>query len=102
MASLLLLLPTGDAPVEEHVLVKEETLLGRHPDCDVVIPYLCCARRHARVLRIGAQFYVEDLGSPGATRLNGPEIGNQIRGRTLLRSGDTIWFATRIGVRFQE
>jgi pSer/pThr/pTyr-binding forkhead associated (FHA) protein len=102
MASLLLHLPTVETPAEDYLLEKEETILGRHPDCDLVIPSLCADRRHARIIRIGAQFYVEDMGSRGGTRVNGPEIGNQIRRRTLLRSGDTIWFGAVIVVRFQE
>ena len=66
MASVLLLLPTGDAPVEEHVLKKEATILGRHPNCDVVIPYLCCARRHAseprRVVRVTGSYRGVEVG----------------------------------------
>jgi len=99
MASLRVLV--GDSQVGDYLLEKDETVLGRSPDCDVVIPTLCSARRHARIFRVGDRFYVEDMYSPGGTRVNGPEISNQISGRTLLRDGDSIWFGGVI-VQFRE
>jgi pSer/pThr/pTyr-binding forkhead associated (FHA) protein len=101
VASLQVRVLAGDTQVRDYVLENEETVLGRSRDCDVVIPSVCSARRHARVIRIDDRFFVEDLNTLGGTRVNGPEIGNQIRERTLLRSGDTIWFGTEIVVQFQ-
>lgn len=101
MASLLVRQPESDSPKQCHLLEKQETFLGRDPACDIVIPSLAVSRRHARIIRVGDCFYVEDMDTPGGTRVNGPEVGNQIRGRTLLRDKDEIWFPTAV-VQFRE
>jgi pSer/pThr/pTyr-binding forkhead associated (FHA) protein len=92
----------GNTHVWDYSLEKEQTILGRNPDCDVVIPSLCADRRHARIIRVGDQFYVEDMNSRGGTRVNGREISNQIQGRKPLRGGDEIWFGSDVVVQFQE
>jgi pSer/pThr/pTyr-binding forkhead associated (FHA) protein len=100
MASLQI--RVGDAQVWHYSLEKEQTILGRNADCDVVIPSLCASRRHARIIRVGDQFYVEDMDTPGGTRVNGSKISNQIKGRKVLRRGDEIWFGGGVVVQFQE
>ena len=49
---------------------KDEILIGRERDSDVVIPIPGVGRRHARIIKKGAQFFVEDLGSANGTYLN--------------------------------
>jgi pSer/pThr/pTyr-binding forkhead associated (FHA) protein len=102
MAFFQLSVLTGDKQVREYEFAKDEMVLGRSVDCDVVIPSLCAGRRHARIRREGSQFYVEDLNSRGGTRVNGPGISNQITGRTLLQDGDTIWFGSDVVVQFRS
>jgi pSer/pThr/pTyr-binding forkhead associated (FHA) protein len=102
MASLHLRALLSDAQEQHYLLEKQEALLGRSPDCDVVVPYIHVSRRHAKIIRIGDQFYIEDMGTPGGTRVNGPGIGNQIRERTLLHDKDEIWFADSVVVQFRE
>jgi pSer/pThr/pTyr-binding forkhead associated (FHA) protein len=102
MASPQLHVRAGNLPAAVYFLEKEETVLGRSPDCDVVIPTVFLSRRHARIIRIDGQFFVEDLNTLSGTRVNGRGVSNQIRRRTLLRTGDTIWFDDDIVVQFQE
>ena len=101
MASLHVRKPVSDSPEHRYPLEKQETFLGRDPACDIVIPSPAVSRRHARIIRIDNRFYVEDMDTPGGTRVNGPEVRNQIRGRTLLRDKDEIWFPTAV-VQFRE
>jgi pSer/pThr/pTyr-binding forkhead associated (FHA) protein len=102
MASLHVRKLGGDAQGLSYPLEKEEVTLGRSAECDVVVPCIHASRRHAQVIRVGVQFYVEDMGSTGSTRVNGPGAGNQIRGRTLLRDQDEIWFGNGVVVQFRE
>lgn len=64
----------------------DRIVLGRHPDCDVVLEVAAVSRQHAVILRSGSSFYVEDLGSR-----NGTFVNNQIiSGRELLRQKDRV------------
>jgi pSer/pThr/pTyr-binding forkhead associated (FHA) protein len=67
-------------------LEKEQTVIGRSPDCELAVPLVAVCRRHARLRRVGDQFVVEDLDSRGGTWLN----GRQVRGPTPLRDGDRL------------
>ncbi len=76
-----LVLPDG-----ERVLLGEQTIvLGRLPDCDVVVSDPKASRRHAEVRPAGHGYVVTDLGSTNGTKLNGIEIHEQ-----PLHDGDLI------------
>jgi len=62
------------------------TLLGRAEDCDVVLADGAVSRRHARIARHGADWWLEDLGSRGGTFLNGRLVERSAR----LAAGDRI------------
>src|SRR4051794_36557914 len=38
-------------------------ILGRNPDCAVIIPNFSVSREHAQILRIGGKFFIEDRQS---------------------------------------
>lgn len=63
-----------------------ETVIGRHPDCAIQIPSNMVSRKHARVVREGDRYFVEDLGSGNGTFVNGQRITR----RTLLKHEDRI------------
>ncbi len=63
-----------------------ETTIGRHPDCDLVVDAGAVSRFHAKVIRSGAAFSLEDLGSRNGTFLN----GQLIKGTHALNNGDKI------------
>ena len=67
-------------------LEKEHAVIGRSPDCDVLVPFLSLSRRHAEITRRGGRFVLRDLDSRGGTWLN----MRQIRGLSPLRDGDRI------------
>lgn len=76
----------GIRPGRRYVLRKERSILGRHPDCDVVLEAGAVSRQHAQILHLGADFYVEDLGSRNGTFVN----GDLIQGRHKLEPGDEV------------
>lgn len=61
-------------------------VLGRSPECDLVLDGPGSSRRHARILREGDRFLLEDLGSANGTLVNGAraqrcplEVGDELR-----------------------
>jgi pSer/pThr/pTyr-binding forkhead associated (FHA) protein len=76
-----LVLPDGS-----RVQVSEApVVIGRLPECDVVIADSNVSRRHAEVRQVGENVVVTDLGSTNGTRVNGQLVREQV-----LASGDEI------------
>ncbi len=64
----------------------DKFILGRNPDCGIVIPVTSVSREHAQILRIQGRYYIEDKQSR-----NGTFVNNQaITARTLLKHNDRI------------
>jgi pSer/pThr/pTyr-binding forkhead associated (FHA) protein len=101
MASLYLRITVSDAQGRQYHLAKAETIPGRDPGCDLVIPFIGASRRHAKIVGDGDGFYVEDMHSRCDKRVNGPGPANSIKGRTLLQDGDEIWFGSDVVVQFR-
>jgi hypothetical protein len=57
--------------VSELQLTKPVTVVGRHPDCDVVIDHPAISARHMLFRIVGRTVYAEDLASTNGTRVNG-------------------------------
>jgi serine phosphatase RsbU (regulator of sigma subunit) len=72
----------------EKLLVGDDgAVLGRHPDCNIVLDSAAVSRQHAKISRErGSHYYLEDLGSRNGTYLN----NRRIQGRELLREGDRV------------
>src|SRR5277367_1989522 len=67
-------------------LEGERFVLGRNPDCGVVIPVTSVSREHAQILRVGGKYFIEDKQSR-----NGTFVNNQaINARTALKNNDRI------------
>ena len=63
---------SGGAPI---LLDKPIILIGRHPDCDVVIANSAkVSRRHCCVAQINDAYFVRDLGSMNGVRVNGTRV----------------------------
>lgn len=67
-------------------LTRPSVILGRHPDCDIVLDLGPVSRQHARVLEIGGEYYVEDLHSRNGTFVN----EQRLEGRRRLAENDEI------------
>lgn len=77
MASIKII--SGANSGETYPLDVREVLLGRHPDCQVVLKDSTVSRRHARFVKEGDHFLVDDVGSQHGTRVNGEVIRSSQR-----------------------
>lgn len=67
-----------DEIVAEIVLSKPVTLVGRHPECDLVIEHPAVSARHLLFRIVNKTVYAEDLGSTNGTRINGLPATRQV------------------------
>ena len=71
---------------KEFRLEKNEMVIGRTSgDNDIVIDHRSISRHHAKILRDGGRYQVQDLGSANGVRVNGEEYG-----KVELRKGDLL------------
>src|SRR5881227_1533383 len=63
-----LLLVAGEGLLTLFPLLGDPCVIGRDPECDVVIADSTLSRRHAR-LRVGPPLTIEDLGSKNGTHV---------------------------------
>lgn len=63
-----------------------EAVLGRHPDCDIVLDVGAVSRYHAKFVPIGKDFHVKDMDSRNGTYVNDVRISEE----RPLREGDRI------------
>ena len=67
-------------------LDRDRFVIGRNPECGVVIPLTSVSREHAQILRQAGRCYIEDLQSRNGTFVNNVKV----EARTLLRTNDRI------------
>jgi len=64
----------------------ERLVIGRHPDCDIVLDSATVSRQHVEVTRDGAEVWIHDLRSRNGTTVNGRPIAE----RQPLQDGDEV------------
>jgi hypothetical protein len=84
----LLIAQTGPLNGQRWAL-KPTTVIGREPDCDIVIPDRQVSRHHARLRLTPDGAYLEDLGSKNGTHHNGQVMSETAQ----LEDGDVIQIA---------
>lgn len=92
----VLISQTGELRGQRWQLKGEDLLIGRAPDCDVILPDRQVSRHHARISRSDGGYVVEDLGSKNGTHVN----GSAIEGPAVLQDGDVIQVALAIKLTF--
>ena len=92
----VLIAQTGKLQGSRWILDLESTLIGRGPDCGIVVPDRQVSRHHARVTRAEEGYLIQDLGSKNGTHVNGAPV----EGERLLRDGDVIQIAVAIKLIF--
>jgi pSer/pThr/pTyr-binding forkhead associated (FHA) protein len=80
-----IILSLNNKPLGEHLLDAEIVSIGRKPGSDIHIDNLAVSGRHARILVIGGEAFIEDLQSTNGTFINGQKISKQ-----MLKHGDRI------------
>jgi hypothetical protein len=86
-----LVLPDG----RRVVLADESVIIGRLPDCDVVVADPNVSRRHAEVRPDGDGWAIVDLDSTNGTRVNGVRVTTR-----RLADGDVITVGNTV-IRFE-
>ncbi|MGD2057383.1 MAG: FHA domain-containing protein [Anaerolineales bacterium] len=94
--ALFLVAPTGELRGERWQLTKDRFVIGRGPDCDLVVTDRQVSREHALIKKSDGGYFVEDLGSKNGTHLNGVRISAPER----LQDGDEIQIAFAIKLTF--
>jgi pSer/pThr/pTyr-binding forkhead associated (FHA) protein len=71
---------------------KVPIILGRHRDDDVCLPYdVRVSRHHARIIKEGNSYFIEDVGPEGKGSTNGTYIDDRkVTTKTPLSSGEII------------
>lgn len=77
-----------------HSLEGDLFTFGRHPDNSACIDDQGMSRHHARVVKKGPHYWIEDLGSSNGTFLNGRRTTT-----SELTNGDTVQFGPRVSFR---
>ncbi len=76
----------GPQEGEKYDLSGPRSVMGRHPDCHIVVDVGAVSRHHAQITSDGGNFFAEDLNSRNGTFVN----DKMIRGRFQLNSGDVL------------
>ena len=82
--STLRLVPVSGQPID---VVKDQTVVGRDPSCEIVVADGSVSRKHARLERRGLVWWVVDQGSANGTYLNSLRIAEQ-----ALKNGQELRF----------
>lgn len=94
--SPVLVSQTGELRGDRWVLDEDEMLIGRAPDCDMVVPDRKVSRHHARLRKTEDGVVVEDLGSKNGTHVNGSPVEEPV----VLQDGDVISVALAVKLMF--
>jgi predicted component of type VI protein secretion system len=97
MTSFHLVLKSGPGSGTEFILDKAELFLGRDPGNDIVINDPEVSRRHARILKVGDTYSIEDLGSTNGTFIRGMRLAAPV----TLRPGEVITLGERVIVQYE-
>jgi DNA-binding response OmpR family regulator len=92
----ILILQQGNAPSRKWTLDREEYVIGRLPECDIVLPDRLVSRHHARLFQKNGSFWIEDMGSKNGTYVNGEPVVSPRQ----LKDGDEIQIALRFKLAF--
>jgi sigma-B regulation protein RsbU (phosphoserine phosphatase) len=78
----------GPQAGHKYELKGDKYILGRHPDCQIVIEVGAVSRNHCQIIREGNEYKLEDLNSRNGTFVN--EEPEKVMGRRPLKPGDVI------------
>jgi ABC-type multidrug transport system ATPase subunit len=92
-----LILKDGAKAGQEFELSNPEIVVGRESGVDILLSTPAVSRRHARLIRQGDSYAIEDLGSSNGTFVNGQKIDIT----TALKSGDKIRFGQAVELTFE-
>ena len=82
----------GYGTTNEYVMEKNSIIIGRDPECDIVIDKSEASRKHVKVTRKDNNFFIEDLNSVNGIFLNSmPTSGKQqIKHQDIIQIGSAM------------
>ncbi|MDA0657611.1 MAG: SpoIIE family protein phosphatase [Planctomycetota bacterium] len=78
----------GPQAGQKFPLAGDEAVIGRHPDCQILLDLGAVSRQHARIIHRQGQYFLEDLDSRNGTVLNETPLPANVP--TALNQGDRI------------
>ena len=81
---------------QQWTIAKDNAVVGRGEECDIVLPERQVSRQHVRIFKEDDAYYVEDLESRNGTWVN----GQQLKGSRRLYDGDKIDLALAVHLEF--
>ncbi|MCS7201202.1 MAG: FHA domain-containing protein [Dictyoglomus sp.] len=76
---------------------KEETKIGRDEGNDIIFSHPTVSRFHAKIIREGENYYIEDLNSANGTFVNGIKIQRELlHDNDILQFGDIVCIFKKI------
>lgn len=87
----------GELEGQRWIIDRDHVVIGRAPDCDVVLPKRQVSRRHARIERHNDSYLLSDLRSKNGTYVNGKEVRDE---PYHLKDGDEIQIALYVKMGF--
>lgn len=92
----VLMAQAGKLQGQRWTLSGDEFIIGRGPDCDLMIPDRQVSRHHARIHKTVRGYLLEDLESKNGTHLNGAPLDAP----AVLQDGDIIQVALAVKLAF--
>jgi two-component system, cell cycle response regulator len=90
-AIVVVLYPPDANPGRRFALSRTDHQVGRRPDLDVPIELDSVSRRHARFVKDGESWVIEDLGSTNGTYVNDERVEKrQLRDGDIVRFGEGV------------
>ncbi len=95
--SFELVMTAGPTPEKKFTLSKQEIIIGRDANADIVINIAEVSRRHTRMRLEPSGYVIEDLGSTNGTFVN----GQRLSGPHMLRAGERIQLGEAVTLNYQ-
>src|SRR5690349_24308031 len=92
----ILIIQDENQPAQHWSMSKDDMVLGRGEECDIVLAERQISRQHIRIYKETDLFYIQDLDSKNGTWVN----GQQLKGTRELRDGDEVHVALAVRIRF--
>ncbi len=91
-----LVVRSGPTPGKVYPIMKNEVIIGRDPNADILVNDDEVSRHHASIKLSPDGYVIEDLGSTNGTVIN----GDRLAGPHLLRAGEIISLGEHITLIF--
>jgi pSer/pThr/pTyr-binding forkhead associated (FHA) protein len=95
--SFQLVVRSGPTPGKVYPVMKNEIVIGRDPNADILINDAEVSRHHASIKLVTEGYIIEDLGSTNGTVIN----GQRLTGPHILLNGEIINLGEHISLVWQ-